>query len=81
MPAARDFFSRDYAEARRKFLEAAGAAGLKTEHHVNPERGRAGARGRMRCVSYVYTIGCGNPVPPPVPGGARPGICAFRKLR
>jgi hypothetical protein len=42
MSAARDFFAADYAEARRKFLEAAGAAGLTAEHHVNPERGMAG---------------------------------------
>ena len=37
-----DFFSATYAEARQKFLDAAAEAGLKPEHHVNPNEGMAG---------------------------------------
>jgi len=42
MAPVSDFFAATYAEARRKFLEAAGEASLGVEHHVNPERGMAG---------------------------------------
>ena len=44
MSHARHFFSASYAEARRKFLDAAGQAGLAVEHHVNPECGMAGEK-------------------------------------
>ncbi len=36
------YFSADYAEARRKFLGAAQAAGARVEHHENPSRGPEG---------------------------------------
>ncbi len=36
------FFSATYAQARQMFLDAASQAGLKPEHHVNPNRGMAG---------------------------------------
>jgi predicted deacylase len=39
---ASQHFSRDYAEAREKFLEAARDAGLAVESHRNPERGPDG---------------------------------------
>lgn len=39
--AVREFFSSDYTEARRKFLEACGAAGAEIEYHRNPNRGPA----------------------------------------
>lgn len=35
MTKARDFFSRDYADARRRFTEAAKAAGFTPDRHVN----------------------------------------------
>ncbi len=35
-------FSNDYAEARAKFRDAAGAAGARLEHHQNPKPGPAG---------------------------------------
>jgi hypothetical protein len=35
MSTITDYFSADYAEARAKFLEAAGAAGLSVESHLN----------------------------------------------
>jgi hypothetical protein len=35
-------FSHSYAEARRKFLDAAGAAGLQVESHLHPDKGRDG---------------------------------------
>lgn len=37
MTHARDFFSRDYADARRRFTEAAQAAGFTPERHINPK--------------------------------------------
>lgn len=36
MPQARDQFSRDYADARTRFTEAAKAAGLVIDSHANP---------------------------------------------
>jgi len=35
MAQARDYFSSDYADARRRFTEAAKAAGLTVERHIN----------------------------------------------
>ena len=35
-------FSPSYAEARKKFLEAAAAAGLPIESHAHPLKGRDG---------------------------------------
>ncbi len=35
MTKARDFFSRDYADARRRFTEAAKAAGFTPDRHIN----------------------------------------------
>ena len=35
MTHPRDFFSRDYADARRRFTEAAKAAGFTPERHLN----------------------------------------------
>ena len=37
MTHARDFFSRDYADARKRFTDAAKAAGFTPERHVNPK--------------------------------------------
>ncbi len=37
-----DGFSQSYAEARRKFLAAAAAAGLQVESYIHPEKGRDG---------------------------------------
>ena len=39
---ARGYFSADYAEARRKFLDAAAAAGARVAHRSNPLRGPDG---------------------------------------
>lgn len=36
MTTARDFFSRDYADARKRFTEAAKAAGVTPVRHINP---------------------------------------------
>jgi hypothetical protein len=36
MTKARDFFSRDYADARKRFTEAAKAAGFTPDRHINP---------------------------------------------
>jgi len=36
MTKASDFFSRDYADARKRFTEAAKAAGVAPARHVNP---------------------------------------------
>jgi hypothetical protein len=41
-PGAEAFFSRSYAEARARFLQAAGAAGLAVESPLYPEKGRDG---------------------------------------
>jgi hypothetical protein len=40
--AYHDAFSKNYAEARQKFLAAAAQAGLKVESHIHPEKGRDG---------------------------------------
>ena len=37
-----DCFSGSYAQARRKFLDAAADAGLQVESRIHPERGRDG---------------------------------------
>ena len=37
-----DFFSATYAEARRRFLDAAAQAGFASEHHANPAKGPDG---------------------------------------
>jgi hypothetical protein len=37
MTKARDFFSRDYAEARKRFTDAAKAAGFSPDRHINPK--------------------------------------------
>lgn len=42
MSGARDFFSRDYAQARQKFLAAAGDAGLRVEGKPHPLPGLQG---------------------------------------
>ncbi len=42
MMKAQSYFSRDYAEARARFLEAARAAGARVESTVHPLRGPAG---------------------------------------
>ena len=42
MTGARDAFSRDYAEARGKFLQAAAAAGLAVESRPHPRKGLQG---------------------------------------
>jgi hypothetical protein len=42
MSRVNEAFSRSYAEAREKFLDAARAAGLEPESLVHPERGRDG---------------------------------------
>jgi hypothetical protein len=36
MTSAREFFSRDYADARKRFTEAAKAAGVTPARHINP---------------------------------------------
>ncbi|MFQ5774260.1 MAG: M14 family metallopeptidase [Kiloniellaceae bacterium] len=40
--AVSGYFSADYREARRKFLDAAAAAGARIAHHRNPRRGPSG---------------------------------------
>ena len=42
MPGIVEAFSSSYAEARKKFLEAAAAAGLPIESHAHPLKGRDG---------------------------------------
>jgi hypothetical protein len=42
MTGAAAFFSSTYKQARERFLEAAGAAGLAVDSHAHPEKGREG---------------------------------------
>ena len=42
MTTIHDTFSKSYAEARQKFLNAAQQAGLQVESHIHPEKGRDG---------------------------------------
>ena len=42
MSSIQNAFSKSYAEARQKFLEAAQAAGLPVQSHYHPRPGRDG---------------------------------------